>query len=436
MKSLSSLIATTGVVYLSSTIILAITQAPLGSPLFFGLAAVATLAYLVMLRRVWREPHAPLRALLAAFVLAVAFRVPLTIRRVDAASDMVRYQWDGRVQRLGYNPYLVVPANPAMAPTHTEDTRQMPSLRVRTPYPPGAQLFFRLVVSIRDSSRAMKLALLACDLLTIVLLWRWLVMTGRNEWLTLAYAWNPLVVLEVAHSGHIDALGALWILASACWLTRGRTLLASIAFVMAVATKPLPIVLAPLFWGRVRARDILASLVLLGLLLLPFMSGGVLPLGGVSNVVEHVRFNGPVFRLLAGLMAPQGAAITAVAAGLAVAVWARWRRDAADPAAWAWPMATALVCAPVIYPWYLLYFTPFLFTAATLPLVAWTLSIIPTYIVWQIAGNGGRWAVPASVLTIEYAALLVTAITLWVRHGRGPAAAPTTSVPPASPPTG
>ena len=64
----------------------------------------------------------------------------------------------------------------------------------------------------------MKLALVACDLLTMIVLWRWLAATGRSEWLTLAYAWNPLVVLEVAHSGHIDALGALWITAAAFWL--------------------------------------------------------------------------------------------------------------------------------------------------------------------------------------------------------------------------
>ena len=91
------------------------------------------------------------------------------------------------------------------------------------------------------------------------MLWRWLVVTGRSEWLALAYAWNPLVVLEIAHSGHIDALGALWIAASAYWLTRRRTALASIAFVLAVTTKLLPIVLLPLFWSRIRLRDALAG---------------------------------------------------------------------------------------------------------------------------------------------------------------------------------
>jgi alpha-1,6-mannosyltransferase len=422
MKSLSSSLAWTGAAYLAAVLTIVITRTPLGSPLFLGSALVAAAAYAVMLGRVWREDRAPRSLLLAAFALAVAFRVPMMIPKVGADSDMVRYVWDGRVQLLGYNPYQVRPSDPAVAATHTDETRHMPSARAQTPYPPGAQLFFRLVVALRDSSRAMKLALVACDLLTIVVLWRWLVVTGRSEWLALAYAWNPLVVFEVAHSGHIDALGALWIAASAYWLARRRTALASIAFVLAVTTKLLPIVLVPLYWRRIRIRDAVAGAILFALLYLPFISGPTLPFGAVPNVVAHIRFNGPVFKWVAALAGPQMAAIAAVGVGLAIAAWARWRLGASDPAAWAWPMAAALVCAPVIYPWYLLYFTPFLFTTATLPLAAWTLSIIPTYIVWDMARHGGLWAVPAGLMVAEYGLpCALAACALVLRWRRRPA---------------
>jgi hypothetical protein len=73
-------------------------------------------------------------------------------------------------------------------------------------------------------------------------------------------------------------------------------------------------------------------------------------------------------------------------------------------------MAVALACAPVIYPWYLLYLTPFLFTAATLPLMAWTFTVVPVYLVWSIARNGGRWAVPTAVMSIEYAVPALVAL--------------------------
>ena len=35
------------------------------------------------------------------------------------------------------------------------------------------------------------------DALTILVIWRWLRATRRNEWLALWYAWSPLVILEV-----------------------------------------------------------------------------------------------------------------------------------------------------------------------------------------------------------------------------------------------
>jgi hypothetical protein len=404
------LLGWTGSTYFAAILTLVLSQTPLGSPLFLAVVAVTSTCYVLMLARVENAPAEPRRLLFIALLLAVLFRIPPAVAPVGPDSDMVRYLWDGRVQQLGYNPYRVTPADPALASTHTPETAAMPSRRHRTPYPPAAQLFFRLVVAIGNSTLAMKLALVACDLLTIGVLWRWLGASGRSEWLTLAYAWNPLAVLEIAHSGHIDALGALWITAAAYWLTRRRTALACVAFVLAVATKLLPIVLAPLLLGRVRPRDLVLGVALAALLYLPFTFGTELPLGAIPNVVANIRFNGPVFRAVAWVASPQVAAAVALLAGLSAAVWARVRLSATEPAAWAWPMAIALLCAPVIYPWYLLYLTPFLFTRATIPLVVWTISVMPVYLVWHLARSGGRWAAPATVMALEYGALLIAAL--------------------------
>ena len=404
---ISRLLAAAGAAYLAAIVVLVATKAPLGSAIFFAAVAVGTIAYgacspgcgASRARRAdCSSPRSPSPSRCA---------IPMAVAPVGPDSDMVRYQWDGRVQLLGYNPYAVLPADPSMAHTHTDQTARMPSRRDRTPYPPAAQLFFRLVVMISDSTLAMKLALVACDLLTIVVLWRWLAATGRSEWLTLAYAWNPLVVFEIAHSGHIDALAALWIVAAAFWLARRRTQLASIAFVLAIATKLVPIVLAPLLIGRVRKRDAFIGALFLVVLYLPFVSGSDVPLGAVPNVVDRIRFNGPLFAAISAMTFPRFAAGVALAAGLSVAVWARWRLPVTDPAAWAWPMAVAIAFAPVIYPWYLLCLTPFLFSIATLPLTAWTVSALSVYEVWDLSRHGGRWITPTSVMAFEFGVLLV-----------------------------
>lgn len=403
------LLIVTGLGLTAASAAVAAIPAPLGTSTFFALAAIMAGCQALMLAAVWRHPPGR-RLLLLAFLVAVACRVPLALGEVTYTSDMIRYIWDGRVQRLGYNPYALMPNDPTLAHTHDETTVRMPSANVRTPYLPAAQLFFRAVVTISESPRFMKWVLTGCDLLTMLVLWRWLAVTGRNEWLTLAYAWNPLVILEVAHSGHIDALGALWIVAAAYWLTRQRTGLAAAAFTLSVATKLLPIVLVPLFVGRVRPRDIALGAGLMGALYLPFLFGTTIPVGAIPSVVEHIRFNSPVFRPLAWVITSQGAAIFAVLVGVAAAAWARRRLPADDPAAWAWPMALALVCAPVIYAWYLLSFTPFLVARATLPLLLWTYTVIPTYVVWERARQGERWIVPLEVMAVQYGLLAITAV--------------------------
>ena len=306
-----------------------------------------------------------------------------------------------------------------MAGTHTDQTRLMPSRNAQTPYPAAAQLFFRLVVTIHESARAMKLAMVVCDLLTVTVLVAWLRSTRRSPWLALLYAWNPLVILEVAHSGHVDALGALWIAVSAWMLSTGRGMRAMIAFVLAVASKLLPIVLLPLFWKRVRPRDAAVGALLLAALYFPFRSAGALALGAVPNVIAAIRFNGPVFMAFRTMLTPEGAALIAVLGGIGMAVWMRARRPAGDPAAWAWPMAVSLTAAPVIYPWYLLYFTPFLLSRATLPLVVWTLSVLPVYLVWQLAREGHRWRVPGWVMWIEYGVVLIVLMVPKVLKGAG-----------------
>jgi len=78
-------------------------------------------------------------------------------------------------------------------------------------------------------------------------------------------------------------------------------------------------------------------------------------------------------------------------------------------------MAVALAGAPVIYPWYLLYLTPFLFSRVTLPLLGWTLSILPVYLVWYVPALRGPWQAPAGVMIAEFGAVL--AAVVWLGRG-------------------
>ena len=122
------------------------------------------------------------------------------------------------------------------------------------------------------------------------------------------------------------------------------------------------------------------------------------------------RFNGPVFAALRPLASPTAIASAAVLVGLLVATWARARLGVDSAAAWAWPIATALALAPSVYPWYLLWLTPFLFTAATRPLAVWTVTILATYVVLSIARVHGALGLPWWLVAAEYGAVPAAAM--------------------------
>jgi alpha-1,6-mannosyltransferase len=150
----------------------------------------------------------------------------------------------------------------------------------------------------------------------------------------------------------------------------------------------------------------------------------------VPEVIDRFRFNGPIFSAVAALAGPVAATGFAVAAGRAIAALARRRLSLASPQGWAWPMAATLLAAPLVYPWYLVWLTPFLVVPQTLPLTIWTLSILSTYVVWRLVGV--PWAMPVWALLIEYGALLAAAFWLWRRRsGERPTEAPSRSpIPP------
>src|SRR6202021_3823572 len=150
---------------------------------------------------------------------------------------------------------FVVPNDPAFRALHTEETRKPNNPDVPSPYPAGAQLFFRAVTAIHESAFAFKVAFVLCELAIVPLLLAELRRLGRGEHWVLAYAWNPLLVTCGTYSGHVDILGVLLLLLSATALERRWRTFAAITFGLAVAVKFSRLVFAPLYWRPGGGRD-------------------------------------------------------------------------------------------------------------------------------------------------------------------------------------
>jgi hypothetical protein len=376
-----------------------------GEPSFIIPLAVAGTAYLLAIREFFSTPKFPRRVIIIGLVLAALWHVPFLLQPPGPDDDVHRYLWDGRVQRLGYNPYMVVPNNPAVSGLHTPETRTLNNPEVPSPYPAGAELFFRLVTAIHESVFSLKVAFVLCDAAIVFVLLDLLRRGGEATHWVLAYAWNPVLAVEVAGSGHIDIVGALLLLLSVAALGRRWRTVAAVALALSVAVKLLPIVLLPLYWRRVRVRDGALAAIVVGLLYVPFLDHGRIPIGSLGTFVQRFRFNDPMFATLEHVAAPQLIVGLAVLVGVLTAFWIRRKALELSAEAFAWPMAASLLCAPVVYPWYLLWLLPFARSVATVPLIIWTVTIIPTYYVWHLRTLGRAWVVPDWIMLLEYGAV-------------------------------
>src|SRR3984885_8687943 len=390
-----------------------------GGPYFMGSLTLAGIAYLLAIRELFSTPRFSRRVVVIGLVLAAVWDVEFLRLSPGADDDIHRYVWDGRLHRLGYNPYIVVPSDPAAKALHTPETSNLNNPDLPSPYPAGAQFFFRAVTAIQESTFALKVSFVVCEFAIVFVLLDVLRCTGRAAHLVLVFAWNPLLAIEVAGSGHIDIVGALLLVVSAAALVRRWRATAAVALGLAIAVKFLPIVLLPLYWKRVRIRDAALGAAVVGLLYVPFLHHGRIPIGSLGTYVRSFRFNGPVFAVLDGVAAPQLLVGVAVLAGLGTATWLRIRRSAPEWCGdlFAWPMAATLLCAPAVFPWYLLWLVPFLTSTSTLLIAVWTVSIIPVYIQWHLRTLGRPWgALPGWVMLLEYGCVAIAAAIIALRQ--------------------
>src|SRR2546430_4874134 len=174
-----------------------------GGPYFMASLTLAGIAYLLVIREFFATPkferRISRRVVFIGLVLAAVWHIEFLRVPAGADDDIHRYVWDGRLQRLGYNPYIIVPSDPAVKALHTTETRNLNNPDLPSPYPAGAQLFFRAVTAIQESTFALKVAFVVCEF-AIVLVLLDLLRRKQAAHLVLAFAWNPLLAVEVAGS--------------------------------------------------------------------------------------------------------------------------------------------------------------------------------------------------------------------------------------------
>ncbi len=326
--------------------------------------AVATLLYFAAVARILR---APAMALWWVLAVAVAMRAIPLLSPMFLSSDLFRYIWDGRVQLAGINPYLYVPADPALAHLRDPDIYRLVNRAAyaHTIYPPMAEAVFAVAAWLGQTPVVMRAAMVGFEALGVAALLLVLRRIGAPPERLLIYAWNPLAVWEFAGNGHVDALAVGFLGLALLAVAHRRPGWTGVALAAAVLVKFLPAVVAPALWRRWDWRLPAAALLTAALLYSLYAGAGAHLLGFLPGYADEEGLrDGSGVWLLAGLAslgklpAWAGAAFAGVLlAALAGLGWASAAREGwPDPVRAAGGAARLIVIALVglspHYPWY------------------------------------------------------------------------------------
>jgi alpha-1,6-mannosyltransferase len=386
-------------------------------PSFLLAYALAFAAYLAALHAA-RGLSA--RGLRLALLASVVWRAGLVAAPPLLSDDLYRYVWEGRIQLHGGNPYAWDdrPDSPKWIGLRDRVWERLNHKEYTAIYPPLWQLASRGVVSVRDSPTTMKAFVALCEVLMLLALGRLLRVRGLPPERLLVAAWSPLSLVEIAGSGHNEALGLLFLVLSLLALETRRPLASALAAALAFQSKLVPGMVAAAWWRRYRSLHLIAAALVAALLVLPYASAGSGLWQSLGKYGQYWRFNETLFAPLAVAAGSHETAV-AIATGLVALVAVALGARRSEPVAAAFGvLAGWLLLTPNVLPWYALWFVPLLAIREVPSVLLFTGTVALAYLVYPGWLAGGPWHISWGVRALEYGPCVAVMAIGW-RRSRG-----------------
>ncbi|HFC11582.1 MAG TPA: hypothetical protein ENJ56_01965 [Anaerolineae bacterium] len=345
--------------------------------------------------------------------IAIGVRLLLLLTTPTLSDDVYRYLWDGHVAAQGVSPDAFAIDSAELNPFDHPIRALANNRSMASPYMPAAQTVFHLAARLFPlTPLTMQAIMVTFDLLTAVLISKLLTLANLPARRITLYLLNPLIILEVAHGAHIDAWMILLLLLAVYFTLHGgdqavsttvyRELdfsvlsnqkfgrwIAPITLALAVLTKIIPVLAAPVFFWHWSWRQRIGSAVLALGLLVPAGRRAGWGLAGELNgrgvfgalriYAARWNFNSGIFHWLEQWLIERGSVTPLETAklvvwllimGVLLAVWGlayRYRSPRSALRLLFIPFAAYLSLTPTVHPWYaliMLTFVPFLAPAS------------------------------------------------------------------------
>jgi hypothetical protein len=328
-----------------------------------------------------------------AFILlifaAIVFRATLWPMEPTLSDDLQRYRWEAKVQAQGWNPYGIAPNDPRLAHLRDKYYQVIPGKEIPAIYPPATELLFRLTWRLFPGPTAFKAPFAAADVLVLLVLAGMFRKQPDRLFRVAVYAWNPLVIVEFAGSGHNDVLALLGIVCGLALVKKWQAV-ASVPVMLATMAKLFPAVLLPVWirkagWPEKRPgwwAMALAGLTA-GLVLAPYWDAlGMLRATVTYYEATWKNYHASLYTLIDWVTGGNTRipALTGVVASWGLALWLAWKKE--DPARAAYLLiGTILAFGPNGYSWYFTWIVPLL---CFFPNPAWLMVTVLQFLSYNV----------------------------------------------------
>ena len=395
---------------------------------FIELALAAGIVYLIALYGFTQTRATRATTILLIFG-AIAFRATLWPMEPTLSDDLQRYRWESRVQEAGWNPYAIAPNDPRLASLRDKYYEIMPGRELPAIYPPATELVFRATRKFFPGPVGFKAPFAAADVLVLlVLAWMFREEEERNFRLAV-YAWNPLVIVEFAGSGHNDVLALLGIVCGLA-LIKKWPWIASVPIALATMAKVFPAVLLPVWfrragWPGKRAGWWAAGLAGVAALVVLAPYWGALGMFRANMMYYEATWKNYHASLYTAIDWLTGGktripALVGVAVSWGLAFWLAWKK--AEPARAAYLLiGTILAFGPNGYSWYFTWIVPLL---CFFPNPAWLMLTVLQFLSYNVLiGYGilGVFQFDPQMQWLVYAPFYLLLVAQWsYSRKRGP----------------
>jgi len=335
---------------------------------FVGAAFAGGIAYLAAVSHF--PPKIDLRKQAIIF-WGVAIILRVVALPLVPSDDLIRHQWEGKVQRAGFNPYLLAPSDSQLDDLRHDfpEAAKINHPELRAFDPPGTELLFKALSGVTDRPLFHKIIFAIADLAAAAVLLR--LIGGDESYHDAAwYAWNPLVVYSFAGAAHFDSVMILALIAGISalakstseteaarqwlWVLSAATLFGiAISFNVFVAS----LILICVFALRWRAIALALTACIPILLSLPFGLQNVW--NSIGQVSQLPRLNDFFWWFVEAFWDNPHQRnfhyypILIVCVVVVSLLFVRdWKRGTL------WSLGTALILSPILHPWYCTWILP------------------------------------------------------------------------------